>query len=147
MSTRTRISLFILLLLGLHALPVLSYQGYRQTRWPILAWAMYARSIPAGPIEVTMRTIIQTTADGRHQEVSEKYVGLSGPTFRNMFLVPLANGDSSAARALLARIAARQTEPVVELRLETTRYRLVDTGVVRITSPAMIYPASPSPSR
>jgi hypothetical protein len=62
-------------------------------------------------------------------------------------LVPLANGDSSAARALLARIAARQTEPVVELRLETTRYRLVDTGVVRITSPAMIYPASPSPSR
>ena len=49
MQTRTRISLFILLILGLHAIPVLWYQGERQTRWPFLAWAMYARSFPPGP--------------------------------------------------------------------------------------------------
>jgi len=147
MSVRTRISLFILLLLGLHALPVLSYQGVRQTRWPFLVWAMYARSIPPGPIEVTLRTLYGATSNGRDQEVTPADVGLSGPAFRNAYLLPLANGDTGTARVLLDRINEHRTEPLVDLRLETIRHRLVDTGVVTEMPPAFHYPPVPQAGR
>ena len=63
------ISLFIVLVIGLHAVPVISFQGNRQTRWPILAWAMYAKSIPPGPIEMMKRRIVGFTAGGRQELV------------------------------------------------------------------------------
>ena len=54
MQLKTRISLFIVVIIALHAVPVLSYERGRQTRWPFLSWTMYAKSFPPGPI--TMAT-------------------------------------------------------------------------------------------
>ena len=63
MQLKTRISLFILLIIGLHAVPVVFYQGERQTRWPFLAWAMYSQSYPAGPITVAKRPKVRVPRD------------------------------------------------------------------------------------
>jgi hypothetical protein len=133
------ISLFILVVLGLHAVPVLFYQGVRQTRWPFLVWAMYARSYPPGPILVSVRKIYGTTAAGRPLDINAKVAGLSGPAFRNAYGVPLDNGDSTAARELLDRLNRDRRDPVVALRVETTQYRLADPGMVVDTLPAKLF--------
>ena len=70
------ISALILLVLGLHAIPVISYQGHRQTRWPFLAWAMYARSWPPGPIQTMDRALVGRTAAGTEEEVTAWLAGL-----------------------------------------------------------------------
>ena len=138
------ISLLIVLVIGLHALPVLSYQGHRQTRWPFLAWAMYARSYPPGPIQVVQRSIVATTAAGEEQEITPYLVGLSKPAFRNAYLVPLAKEDSAAARELLGRINADRQVPFVRLRLGGIQSTLADTGVVRDSLPVFVYRADAS---
>jgi hypothetical protein len=142
-SNKTWISLFILLVLGLHAVPVLSYQGVRQTRWPFLAWAMYAKSYPPGPITATMRKIVGTSAGGKREEITPKLVGLSGAAFRNAYGVPLWKGDSAAARELMDRINRGRRDPVRELRLESIEYRLGNHGVVVDTAPARTFSAFP----
>lgn len=148
MQAKTRISLFLLAVIGLHALPVLSYQGVRQTRWPFLAWAMYARSYPPGPVEVLMRRLMATSSSGKQEEVTWKLAGLPWPTFRNLYLTPLAKGDSAAAAELILRLNRGRPEPVVLLRLEGDRFILADTGVVKEALPALTYPADTSaPSR
>lgn len=135
------ISLLIVVVIGLHALPVLSYQGYRQTRWPILAWAMYARSYPPGPITVVQRQIVAETAEGERQEITPYLVGLSRSTFRNAYLVPLARHDSAAARELLARLNRERDEPFVTVTLGGSQVTLADTGVVREPFPLLVFPA------
>lgn len=147
MGARTRVSLLILLLLGLHAIPVLSYQGYRQTRWPILTWAMYARSYPAGPIQLTIRRVDQVTRSGQRFEVTAGDIGLANPTFSKMFMVPLAGGDSAVARDLMRRLNAVQADSVARLEVELIRYELADTGVVRDTLQAVVYPAGAAGQR
>jgi hypothetical protein len=146
-SVKTRISLFVLLVLGLHALPVLSYQGVRQTRWPFLTWAMYARSYPAGPIEVVLRRLVVTSHNGATREISQRDVGLSSPAFKNNYLAPISRGDSTAARWLIDQLDRIGPDSVAELRLETTRYRLVDPGVAVDTLPPLRFPAHAVPSR
>ena len=144
MSAKTRVSLFILLLLGLQALPLLSYQGERQTRWPVLAWAMYARSYPPGPIDMDTRRAIATFASGRRGEVTANQVGLPGPAFRKIYVKPVFKGDSAPAYQLMARMNAQSRDPVVELRYEGDRYELVDTGVVKQPLPVVIFRAPQS---
>jgi hypothetical protein len=146
MQAKTRISLFLLLVIGLHALPVLSYQGNRQTRWPILAWAMYARSYPPGPVEVMMRRLTATSSNGKEEEVTWKLVGLPWPAFRNAYITPLAKGDSTAASELIHRLNRDREAPVVQLRLEAERFTLADTGVVKEALPVLTYRADPSAS-
>ena len=63
MRNKTGISVFILLVLGLHAIPVLFYQGDRQTRWPFLAWAMYESPFPR-PDGRHNRKLFATSAGG-----------------------------------------------------------------------------------
>jgi hypothetical protein len=144
-SNKTWISLFILLVLGLHALPVLSYQGVRQTRWPFLVWAMYAKSYPPGPITATMRKIVGTSASGKQEEVTPKLVGLSGPAFRNAYGVPLWKGDSAAARELMDKINRERRDALVELRLESIQYRLGANGIVMDTAATRTFPAPSEP--
>jgi hypothetical protein len=146
-SVRTRISLFILLVLGLHALPVLSYQGNRQTRWPILAWAMYAQSIPPGPIEAENRELIAISRHGTSRVVRYREVGLSSPGFASAYLAPLSRGDTSAARRLIDRLNRLGPDSVAELRLVIARYRLVDSGVAVDTLPVAVFPAAPQATR
>ncbi|MGH7513459.1 MAG: hypothetical protein ACREOQ_11110 [Gemmatimonadales bacterium] len=147
MSARTRISLLILIVLGLHALPVLSYQGVRQTRWPFLVWAMYARSYPAGPIEVVLRNLVAVSPEGERREVDASVVGLSGPAYRNNYLAPFSRGDSTAGRWLIDRLNRLGPDSVAQIRLETVRYRLVDPGVAVDTLPAIVYPTAPIAAR
>ncbi len=146
MHPKTWVSLFILLVLGLHALPVLSYQGLRQTRWPFLAWAMYAKSYPPGPIEATTRRLIGTTASGKEEEVTAHGAGLPGPAFRNAYIAPLWRGDSAPAYELIHRLNRERADPVVQLRLEGERQVLTDTGVVTEVLPEAVYRADPSAS-
>jgi len=140
-QSKTWISLLIVLVIGLHALPVLSYQGHRQTRWPILAWAMYARSYPPGPIQVVQRSIVAATATGEEQEITPHVVGLSKPAFRNAYLVPLAKQDSAAARELLHRLNVQRDVPFVRLTLGGVQSTLSDTGVVRDSFPLIVFRA------
>jgi hypothetical protein len=147
MQLKTRISLFVLVIIGLHAVPVLFYQGERQTRWPFLAWAMYARSFPPGPITVSKRRLVATLASGKEEEVTGPLIGLPTPAFRETYIAPLWNGDSTPAYELIHRLNRERADPVVRLRLEDLRQTLVDTGVVKDTLPVLTYQARPSGSK
>lgn len=147
MRPKTRISLLILLVIGLHALPVLSYQGERQTRWPFLAWAMYARSYPPGPVAVATRRLIATFASGKEEKVTAGVVGLPGPAFQETYIAPLWKGDSTPAYELIRLLNRERKDPVVRLRLEGERQTLVDTGVVKEVLPVLTYQAHSSGSR
>jgi len=143
-SPRTRVSLFILLLLGLHALPVLSYQGERQTRWPFLAWAMYARSYPPGPVDMDVRRVVATFASGRRGQVTANEVGLPGPAFRKIYVTPIFKGDTAPAQQLISRLNAHASDRVVELRYEGERYELGDSGVTKQPLPVLTFHAPAS---
>jgi hypothetical protein len=147
MQIKTRISLLILLVIGLHAVPVLSYQGEHQTRWPFLAWSMYAQSYAPGPITVATRRLIATFASGKEAEVTGRLVGLPGPAFRQMYIAPLWKGDSTPAYELIRRLNRERNDPVVRLRLEDERQTLADSGIARETLPPLIFQAQPSGSR
>lgn len=147
MNVRTRVSLFILLILGLHALPILSYQGVRQTRWPFLLWAMYAQSTPPGPIEALTRQLVATSREGTRRVITSKDVGLTLPGFASNYLAPFSRGDTSAARWLVDRLNRLGPDSIAELRLETTRSRLVDSGIALDTLPPVVFPAAPRVER
>jgi hypothetical protein len=147
MQSKTQVSLLILLVLGLHAVPVIFYQGNRQTRWPFLAWAMYAQASRPGPIAVAQRRLIATSTSGQHEEITAHLVGLPGPAFRNRYITPLWNGDSTPAYELIERLNRRRDDPVVQLRMEGERLTLVDTGVATETLPVVTYRADTSASR
>ena len=144
---KVRISALILLVLGLHAVPVLSYQGHRQTTWPFLAWAMYAKSHPPGPIETMNRFLIGRTSTGQEEAVTAGLVGLSKPAFRNSYLNPLYRGDSATALELIGRINRGREDPIVEVRTVGTRYTLSEAGVITESLPVITYRATPSESR
>ncbi|MBA3318822.1 MAG: hypothetical protein H0T50_12135 [Gemmatimonadales bacterium] len=137
---KTWISLLILVILGLHALPVVSYQAQAQTRWPFLAWAMYAKSYPPGPIQVAQRRVLGTTSSGSELEITPVLAGLTKPAFRNTYLVPLARHDSAAAQRLLNRLN-RGSDSIVTIRLEELTLTLTDSGVVRRDHPIVTYHA------
>jgi hypothetical protein len=147
MQAKTRISLFILLILGLHAIPVLWYQGERQTRWPFLAWAMYARSFPPGPIDMTTRRLVATFASGKEEQVTGPLVGLPSPAFQKAYVTPVWRGDSAPAYELIQRLNRRGTDPIVQIRFEGESQTLVDTGVVTTALPVLIFHAQPARAR
>ena len=147
MSARSGISAFILLVLGLHALPLLSYQGVRQTRWPFLLWAMYAQSYPPGPIEALSGKLLAISRQGTIRQVTNTDIGLPGAVFRGTYLARFRRGDTSAGRWLFDRINDVGSDSVKELRLETLRYRLVDSGITADTLPLVVYPREPQARR
>jgi hypothetical protein len=130
-KSKVWISIVILLILGLHALPVLSYQGHRQTRWPFLAWAMYAKSFPPGPIQTVKRRIVGRTFKGETTQLTGYLVGVPTPTLRNAYIKPLLAGDSTAARELLSRLNRDREDPFVEVWVEGEQHTLTDSGIVK----------------
>ena len=146
-NSKLWISALILLVLGLHAIPVISYQGHRQTRWPFLAWAMYARSFPPGPIQTLDRTLLGRTAGGAEEEVTAGLAGLPRPPFRDAYITPLFDGDSAVARELLERLNRERDDPFVEIRTSGQRYTIADDGVVREELPVFTYRSPRSTSR
>jgi hypothetical protein len=141
------ISVFIVLAIGLHALPVLSYQGSRQTRWPILAWAMYARPLPPGPIQMRKRRIFGLTSGGRKELLTPDVVGVNLGALTTKYLQPMWLGDSSVAQQLLHRLNRQRKDPFVELRIEGEKYTLVGDSVVTEAFPVLTYRLTPSESR
>lgn len=136
------ISIFILLMIGLHALPVILRQGERQTLWPFLTWAMYKDSRPAGPVQAEERRLFGVTAKGAREEVDWPITGLSRPALRRDVIQPMLAGDSSAARNLLDRVNARRRDPFVEIRLEVNRFTISDTGLIKERLPVLAYRVS-----
>jgi hypothetical protein len=148
-SPKVLISLLIIVIIGLHAVPVLSYQGNLQTRWPFLAWAMYAAAQPPGPIETVNRRIIGVTTTGASEIITPESVGLGQPAFLKSYIRSFSLGDAAAAHRLAALANQRRSDPFVELRLEGEKFTLVDTGVVETKLPVKAYPvgdAAPVPA-
>lgn len=141
------VSVLILVVVGLHALPVLSYQGSRQTRWPFLAWTMYAKSYPPGPVQARKRRLIGTTATGADVALTHLVVGLSGPAFGTTYIAPIYGGDSTVAQELLARVNRGRTDTIVRLRTSGEVYTVTDTGLRTDSLPVLTFSVGPTPSK
>lgn len=147
MSARTKISAFILVVLALHALPVLSYQGAQQTRWPFLVWAMYARSTPPGPIEAFVNQLFAVAPNGTTRKITHKDVGMSSPALAAIYTRPFSRGDSSAGRWLVDRLNRLGPDSVSQVGVRVIRYRLVDSGIAVDTLPDVVYPSTTPATR
>jgi hypothetical protein len=144
---KTWISVAIITVIALHALPVVSYQGYRQTRWPILAWAMYAKSYPPGPVQTDRRRLVAVTAGGERIPITAPLAGVPVPAMGKAFIRPLMQGDSATAQQLFRRLNRTRTDPVTEIRVEVELFAVTDTGVVTRKLPPVTYHAAPEPTR
>jgi hypothetical protein len=135
------ISIAILLVIGLHALPVLQeLRGTRQTFWPVMAWGMYRQSHdPKRPIQASLNRIIAFTAAGEALPIGPPEAGLGYFAFSRFYLGPMSTGDASAARGLAERINPHQQEPIIELRVESGTYMVTDTGLVKDNSRLATY--------
>jgi hypothetical protein len=140
------ISLAILLIIGLHAVPVL-YRAEQDTLWPFLHWAMYKESHPAGPVKANKRQLIAISAQGEQAIVTPPLVGLSSFVLQRRYVRPWAKGDTAAAQALIDRLNTLRPDPIVELRMESTTYTVTDTGLVKQSNPPVTYRARHSASR
>jgi hypothetical protein len=139
---KTLVSVVILLVIGLHAVPVL-YRSERGTLWPFMQWAMYKNSRKAGPIDTRQRRILAITATGRSDTVTPRLLGLSITVLQQRYLVPIARGDLSPAPELIDRLNRDRDDPVVELRLEGETYTVTDSGIVRTDDPVVTYRSAP----
>jgi hypothetical protein len=124
------ISAFILLVIGLHAAPILLYRSRKETLWPFLMWAMYKDSRPAGPVEARNTQLMGITAQGNEHQITSDLVGLPKFTFREMYIKNLRGEDSTAAQQLMRKLNRGRKDPFIELRLVTETYRLTDGGVM-----------------
>lgn len=140
------ISAVILLVIGLHAVPVL-HAGLRKRIWPILDWAMYKDASPPGPIETDRKRIVGITAGGQREVITKELVGLSSFALDRLYSKPMKVGDSSAARQLMVRLNHQRQDPFVEVRLEVETFTATDSGLVRHGNPPMTYRATPALSR
>lgn len=143
---KTLISIVILLVIGLHAVPVL-YRSERGTLWPFMQWAMYKNSRKPGPIDVHQRRILAISSKGARDTVTPHLLGLSITVLKQRYLGPLGTGDLSSAPELIDRLNRNRDDPVVELRLEGETYTVTDTGIARRDDPVVTYRADLSPSR
>jgi hypothetical protein len=69
-------------------------------------------------------------------------VGLPRPTFRNLYINPLFDGDTTLAGQLLERANRGRRDPFVQFRTSGTRYSLTDRGVVTEELPVHTYRAA-----
>jgi hypothetical protein len=143
---KTLVSVVILLVIGLQALPVL-YRSERGTLWPFMQWAMYKNSRKPGPIDTHLRRILAITAAGRSDTVTPRRLGLSITVLKQRYLAPMAKGDLSTAPELVDRLNRHREDPVVELRLEGETYTVTDTGIVRTDDPVVTYRPGPAERR
>jgi len=143
---KTLISIVILLVIGLHAVPVL-YRSQRGTLWPFMQWAMYKNSRRPGPIDVHQRRILAITSQGQTDTVTPHLLGLSITVLKQRYLSTIGTGDLSPAPELIERLNRHRDDPVVELRLEGETFTVTDTGIVRTDDPVVTYRADLSRSR
>lgn len=145
-SRKTLTSIVILLVIGLHAVPVL-YPSERGTLWPFMRWTMYRNSRNPGPIDVHQRRIIAINSKGERDTVTPHLLGLSITVLKQRYLGPLGTGDLSPAPELIERLNRNRADPVVELRVEGETYTVTDTGIARTDDPVVTYRADRSEPR
>ena len=136
---KVAISGLIVLVIGLHAAPILLYRTRKETMWPFLMWAMYKDSRPAGPVEARNTLLMGVTAGSNKHPITSDLVGLPKFTFREMYIKNLRGQDSTAARQLLRKLNRGRKDPFVELRLITETYRLTDRGVTKQHNPVISF--------
>jgi hypothetical protein len=140
------VSIAIVIFLALHAVPVL-HAGLRKRMWPVLDWAMYKESRPAGPVQADKKYLVAVTAGGVREVVSKGNAGVSWFAIDRLYFKPMRGGDSAAAHELLDRLNAGRADPFVEVRVESETYRVTDSGLVRTSNPAIVYQSALSPLR
>jgi hypothetical protein len=123
-------SLWIVLAVSLHVVPVVLRERPNPTTWPWLPWAMYKDSRPAGPIVAERRRLSAVTKSGHDITVEEDSAGLSRFAVNRMYVRPWLLGDTTAAPRLFAHLNQRRNDPFVELRLSVETYTVTDTGMV-----------------
>jgi hypothetical protein len=128
-NSKAWVSLWILMVVALHAVPVIRNERQYQTTWPWLKWAMYKDSRPAGPIEGERRRLSGLTADGRRVLVTEDSAGLSRFVINRTFVRPWLLGDTAAAARLIAHLNRLRRDSLVELRLSVETFAVTDTGL------------------
>ncbi len=139
---RTAVSAGILLVVGLHAMPLL-HRPTMKRQWPFMAWAMYKDSRPPGPISANKRRMIGTTAGGQRLEVTARMVGLAPAAVSRMYAKPMWAGDSLTARRLVERLNRGRRDPFVEMRLEGENFLVRDDGIAEQALPPVTYRVSP----
>jgi hypothetical protein len=135
------ISLLILLVLGLHTLPIMFRKGRNQHFWPFLMWSMYKNSRGPGPIEARETRMIGVLSSGRIEPLTSELIGLPRATVRELYIEGMLARDSSAAQQLFTRLNADRPDPFVEIRIVSHIYGLTDTGIVRRRNPVLTFRA------
>ncbi len=124
---RAWITAFIITVLALHVVPVArEFTGARETLWPFLAWGMYRHS-STPPVETTVHRILART-DAGTRKVRAEDARFDRFAFRRFYQIPIAGGDSAAARELAGRLASRWDTPVREILLEEAVVTLSEAG-------------------
>ena len=136
------VSIAILLIILLHALPVL-HRGLRKRVWPFLDWAMYKDAVAAGPVRADVRQLVGVTRKGNRLERTDDTVGVSTFVLDRLYIKPIIGGDSSAARQLAGLLNRVRQDSIVEIRLETETYTVTDTGLAKSRPPAIAYRVGP----
>ena len=126
--SKAGVSLWIVLAVGLHAVPIVLRQRQNQTTWPWLTWAMYKDSRPAGPIVAERRRLAGVTETGRPVTIDEDSVGLSKFVVNRLFVRPWLLGDTTAAPRPDPHLPHRRRDPLVDFRLSIETYTVTDSG-------------------
>jgi hypothetical protein len=157
------ISLFIVLIIGLHVLPLIQeYTGKRQTFWPIMAWGMYRNSRPANvKISVKKVQISAKTETGSILDITsihhppffnllrntykkdENRIPLGHYAYQRVFVNPMLQGDKNAARKLATLLNRNRQDRVTHIQIQTERYDMSDAGIEKVDSPIIAYDVSP----
>ncbi len=132
------VSIAILLIIVLHAVPVLS-RSWRKRVWPFLDWAMYKDAVAAGPVRADIRQLVGVTRSGGRIDVDDDTVGVSSFVMDRLYIKPMMQGDSSAARQLAGLLNRERRDSIVEIRLETETYIATDSGIVKSQPPPIAY--------
>ncbi len=128
-SAKVWASVWILLVVALHAVPILHNQRQYQTTWPWLKWAMYKDSRPPGPIVGERRRLSGITQSGRQVRIDEDSVGVSRFVVNRTYVMPWLGGDTTAATRLLSQLNQRRRDRLVGIRLSVETYTVTGAGM------------------
>lgn len=161
-QSKVFISILILLVIGLHGLPVLQgFVGKRQTFWPFMSWSMYRGSYSSKePIRSMVRRTIGITSAAQELEIESLFSQPYSPFFNlfrwphidnvnssglgyyaltKLYLTPMWEGDFSAARELADLLNRRRETPIVEFHLESQIFTVTDVGIIKELNSVFTY--------
>lgn len=142
---RRNVSLFILVILGLQAVPVMrEWTGARETLWPFLSWGMF-RHASGPPVQAERLRMFASTGEGS-RIVGAADTGFDRFGFRRYYQVPILAGDSTAVKELAQRLSDRWRVQVHWIVLERTAFTL-SRDSLRTTTTVRRVPAEPQPDK